>query len=150
MLDFLSEDLPFTAITPGLLTAVPLCGKPMVNVYVIGGTVHKNSFSSTDYTAVESLRRFHADIAFISARSVVMPDGIFEVQMPLIEIKRTAIESADKVILLADSSKFKIRSMCKVCGMGEIDCVITDDGIDEESLRMMDENGINHIIAKTK
>jgi Transcriptional regulators of sugar metabolism len=147
VLDFIPDDLPFTAITPGLLTAVKLCSKPMVNVYVIGGTVHKNSFSSTDYTAVEALKRFHADLAFISARSVVLPDGLYEVQMPLIEIKRTAVDASDKVVLLADSSKFKIKSMCKVCSMCDIDSVITDEGIDTEYVRIMDENNIKYKIA---
>jgi DeoR/GlpR family transcriptional regulator of sugar metabolism len=57
------------------------------------------------------------------------------------------IEVAEKVIVLADSTKMNIRGFGKICNLNKIDVLITDDGIDVETKMRLEEIGINVVIA---
>lgn len=124
--------LEFTAITPGLMTAVELCGKTSANVICVGGNIHPSSYSAINYFAIDMLDRFHANIAFISTKSVSLPEGLFEMQLPLIEIKKKIVSISDKVVLLADHSKFQSKALCLSVPIEDVDAVVTDKEIEQE------------------
>lgn len=143
----LPDDIEFTAITTGLLTAVGLCNKPGINVVNIGGNIHHSSYSSISYNAVDMIRQFRADMAFISTKSITIPEGTCEAQLPLIEIKKTIVEVSDQVILLATSNKFESKSMCRAIAMEDIDLIITDDRIDKKYLDQLAELNKNVLLG---
>ena len=120
-------DLEFTAITTGLMTAAELCSSTSAAVICVGGNIHPSSYSAINYLAIDMLSRFHADIAFISTKSVLVPDGLFETQLPLIEVKRKMVSISDRAVLLADHSKFTAKAMCLSVPMKDVHTLITDD-----------------------
>lgn len=126
VIDSIPGDLEFTAITTGLMTAIALCNKPNVNVINIGGNIHHTSYSSTNHISVELIKRFNADLAFISAKAFSLPEGTFEPLLPLIEVKRAIVSVSNKVVLLLDHSKFETRSLCLSIPIEEIHTIITD------------------------
>lgn len=127
--EYIPKDIKFTAITTGLLTAVALSGLPNVSVVNIGGSVHQSSYSCVNSLAVDTIRRFHADKAFISTKAFVYPLGTYEAQLSLIEVKKAMVDSSEYVILLADHSKFSGKSLCQSVDFGDIDEIITDTGL---------------------
>jgi len=147
IIEHISDDVEFTAITTGLLTAVALCNKPKTNVISIGGNIHHSSFSSVSYMSVEEIRKFHADIAFISTKSIILPVGTYEAQLQLIDIKEAIIEVCDKVVLLVDNSKFENKSMCKAIPIEKIDLIVTDDKINRKYLSILHDLGKEVIVA---
>jgi DeoR/GlpR family transcriptional regulator of sugar metabolism len=126
VVDHLPDELEFTAITTGLMTALALCGRSGVNVINIGGNIHKSSYSSTSHLSVEIITRFNADKAFISTKAFSFPEGTFESMLPLIEIKKAIVSVSREVILLADHSKFETKSLCLAIPLGSIGTLITD------------------------
>ena len=148
VIEHIPDYLEFTAITTGLLTAVSLCNNPYVNVVNIGGNIHHSSYSSVSHISVELIKRFHADIAFISTKAVCLPDGIFEAQLALIEIKQAIVNSSDRVVLVADNSKFYSRSMCKAISIEQIDLVITDDKLEDRCVEELKNLNKDYILAK--
>ncbi|ENM5853667.1 DeoR/GlpR transcriptional regulator, partial [Vibrio mimicus] len=42
------------------------------------------------------------------------------------EIKREFIQVSDKVILLADKSKYKKKSLLRICGLDEVDILVSN------------------------
>jgi DeoR family ulaG and ulaABCDEF operon transcriptional repressor len=52
------------------------------------------------------------------------------------------------VILLVDSSKFRSSSGAIVCGLDEIDVVITDEGIEDASASIVESAGVRLIVAR--
>jgi len=52
------------------------------------------------------------------------------------------------VILLVDSSKFTTRSGTIVCGLDEVDTLITDAGISEATASAIRDAGVNLVIAR--
>jgi len=66
----------------------------------------------------------------------------------LVQNEQQLIERADKVILLADSSKFEAKASLSVCGLERIDVVVTDRGLSDEARKMLVDNDIEIVIAK--
>ena len=57
------------------------------------------------------------------------------------------MESAQKTIVLADSSKFGKRGFAKIANLEDIDIIITDEHIKEADALRVEELGIKLIIA---
>jgi len=65
----------------------------------------------------------------------------------LVAAERRLIDRAEEVILLVDSSKFRSQSGTIVCGLDEIDTVITDSGITPEMAKTLQDAGVKLVIA---
>lgn len=147
IVDHIPDNIEFTAITTGLMTAVALTNKRKANVINIGGNIHKSSYSSTNHLSVDMIRRFNADKAFISTKAFSFPSGTFEAMLPLIEVKKAIVSVSREVILLADHSKFETKSLCLAIPLGSINTVITDSAVPEETIKLLRENGKNVIVV---
>jgi len=142
------EDLHFTAITTGLMTASALCRFPRLEIIQVGGTMHHSSYTACSLLAKDFLKQFNADVAFISTRAVNAAKGIFEWSMDLVEEKRALVSIAKKVVLLVDHTKFEGRSLCQAVPLEKIDVIITDDKVSPDIVRQLEENGKEVIVAK--
>jgi len=147
IIENVSDNLGFTAITTGLATAIALCNKPKVNVVSIGGDIHCSSYTSINHMAVEMIKRFNADMAFISTKAFSIPEGTYELLLPLIEIKRAIVSISRKVILVADHSKFENKSLCLSIPMSSIDFIITDDKTPQLLISEIIANGKEIIVV---
>jgi len=76
------------------------------------------------------------------------PRGLMQADVVLVAAERRLIEKADEIIVLVDSSKFTGPSGHVVCELGEIDTVITDEGVRDGDRRMLEAAGVNLIVAK--
>jgi DeoR family transcriptional regulator, ulaG and ulaABCDEF operon transcriptional repressor len=76
----------------------------------------------------ESMPRFHAPKLFMGA-AAVGPQGVMQADVILVAAERRFIDRAEQVVLLVDSSKFGSSSGAIVCGLDEVDVLITDAGI---------------------
>jgi DeoR family ulaG and ulaABCDEF operon transcriptional repressor len=72
-----------------------------------------------------SMPRFHAPRLFMGA-AAVGPQGVMQADPVLVAAERRLIDQAEEVVLLVDSSKFAMQSGTIVCGLDEIDTMITD------------------------
>lgn len=94
----------------------------------------------------ESMPRFHAPKLFMGA-AAVGPQGVMQADVVLVAAERRLIDRAEQVILLVDSSKFRSSSGAIVCGLDEVDVVITDAGVSDEARRAVEAAGVKLIIA---
>ena len=86
--------------------------------------------------------RFHAPRLFMGAAAVGL-HGAMQADPVLVAAERRLIDRAEEVILLVDSSKFAARSGTIVCGLDEIDTIITDSAISPEVVAAMQDAGID-------
>ena len=123
----LPQDFSLKVITNQLISALKFSSIPGVDVIQIGGLMHSETASTTDYLAVDFLKKFKTDIAFITSYSFNMPAGAFDSIVSLIEIKKTFIEITKRVVLLEDSSKLKKQAMCLSVPLDKVSTIITDE-----------------------
>ena len=94
----------------------------------------------------DSMPRFHAPKLFMGA-AAVGPQGVMQADVVLVAAERRLMDRAEQVILLVDSSKFQSSSGAIVCGLDEVDMIITDDGIGDDMRRAVSAAGVRLVIA---
>jgi DeoR family transcriptional regulator, ulaG and ulaABCDEF operon transcriptional repressor len=94
----------------------------------------------------DSMPRFHAPKLFMGA-AAVGPQGVMQQDVILVAAERRLIDRAEQVILLVDSSKFASSSGAIVCGLDEVDVLITDSGIDPVMAEQVRKHGVKLVIA---
>lgn len=135
-------DIPLTVLTNSIKVALELSTKEKVNVVSTGGFLSSGSLSYIGPLAERSLDQYHVDKAFISCKGVHFERGISETNELQARVKQKMIDTADKVYLLIDHSKFAIQSFAMVADWSRIDCVITDTGTAQADVERLKELSI--------
>ncbi len=131
-----------TVITYDLMIAVELSTNSDLAVVVAGGMVRNNLYSTRGSLTLEVLRRMHVNTAFLTADAVDLERGVTNATIEGVPLKQAVVEAGERVILLADSSKFGRVSLADVCPIEEINAVITDTGLPSETLQGLQAKGI--------
>lgn len=134
------------AFTNAVRTAVTLSEK-CAEVILSGGRVRQGELSLSGTLAETNLFDFNIDKAVIGVAGIT-EDGISDFIADEAGLRRRIIQNADKVIALADFTKFGVRAMCRVCPLDDIDILITDDKAPREFLKKIEKKGVQVIIAK--
>ncbi|WP_265500022.1 DeoR/GlpR family DNA-binding transcription regulator [Paracoccus beibuensis] len=89
---------------------------------------------------------FYARRMFMGCRGLG-PLGLMEGDPLLVQAEQKLIDQADELVVLADSSKFVTRSSLLLCPLTRIHTVVTDDGIEDRAVRMLEAADIKVIVA---
>lgn len=126
-----------SVVTNDLYIATKLAANPDINLICTGGVARTNVFSLQGAIAENCIRNLRTDITFLGADAIHSDGGIYNVNIDEVSVKLAMIESAPRVVLLADSSKFKVCGFAKICSISQIQTIITDDGISIETREMI-------------
>jgi len=136
-------DIPLTVLTNSIKVATELSQKEKIEVIVIGGKLANNSLSFVGPLAERSLETYYVDKLFLSGKGVHLERGISESNELQARLKQQMIGIAERVFLLADSSKFGVTSFTHVADLSTVDTVVTDRRISRETADKLGELGIN-------
>lgn len=121
-----------------------------INVIQLGGDVRKSSRSVIGGVAEDILRDFSSNLLFLGVDGIDLDFGISTSNSAEAKLNQVMIEQADKVIVLADSTKINKRGFGRIAGLERVDTVITDEEIDSEFKGLLKERGIEIIVAKSE
>jgi len=94
----------------------------------------------------DAIERFVASKVFLGARAITQ-HGLMQTDPLLIRAEQKLIRQAEKVIVLVDSSKFRNRGSLILCPLERINTLITDDGIESGTRKMLEDAGIEVIVT---
>jgi DeoR family transcriptional regulator, fructose operon transcriptional repressor len=137
-----------TVVTTAVTNAVELVGNPGTTVIMTGGVIRPTTFGASGELAAATLRGLHVDQAFLAIHSVSAAGGLTYPLLDEVEAKRSMIEAADEVILLADHSKFGRQALVRVAPLSAVRRIVTTPGIDPTEADAIRELGIDLIIAQ--
>jgi DeoR family transcriptional regulator, ulaG and ulaABCDEF operon transcriptional repressor len=141
--------LNLQVLTNSLLVVNALLAQKGTRVLVPGGQVFAEQNMILSAAVDDDMPRFHAPKLFMGA-AAIGPDGLVQADFIVVAAKRRLVDRAERIIVLADSSKFDCSSGQVVCGLEEIDIVITDAGVTPQSTAMLEQNGVKVLIAREK
>lgn len=130
-------------ITNSIVVAAVLSDSPDINVFMTGGQIAGKMPATMGDIAVEVIRRFHANKAFISAHGINFDAGVTSIGSPQMQVKKAILEVSDEINLLVDSSKFGGGYIMVVCPLEKITRIITDDGISDEYRQMAHQKNVD-------
>ncbi|RJS61937.1 DeoR/GlpR family DNA-binding transcription regulator [Bacillus sp. PK3_68] len=142
----LKNNVPATVITNDIQIAAELMDSHL-EVIIIGGRLQNDVGALFGSLAENTLRNMHVDLFFMGAHAIHSAFGITAPTLEKAAVKQEMIKTAEKVVLVADSSKFHQKAFSKVCDLDFVTTVITDRYISEE-IRKSYEEYVDIVIAK--
>jgi DeoR family transcriptional regulator of aga operon len=136
-----------TVITAALNVATELNRHPEVEVFVLGGMLRKSSSSVTGMHAERILDDFSCSKLFLGVDGIDADFGLTTTHVQEAQLNRRMIASSQKTIVLADSSKFGRRGFGRICGMEEVEQIITDSAVSEHMVDTLKGMGIEVTIV---
>jgi DeoR family transcriptional regulator of aga operon len=110
-----------------------------VEVILTGGVLRKNSFSLVGPLAEESLKKLSADLLFLAVDGFDVRYGLTTPNVLEARVNRVMAESARRVVVVCDSSKFGQRSLSLIMPTGSVHETITDKRIPKKDLKVLRE-----------
>ena len=138
-------DLKLTITTNSIKIANKLYDNPNISVVLIGGKISHPSFSCLGRLAESNLNNYFFDACFISCRAINMNHGITDSNELQAEIRKIAINHANKTFLVADYTKFDRTAFTRICDYSSINTIIVDNNLSDEWKGFLAENNINLI-----
>ncbi|MCV9926656.1 DeoR/GlpR family DNA-binding transcription regulator [Flavobacterium sp. LS1R49] len=136
-----------TVLTPSLKVALELSKEINIDTIQLGGDIRNSSTSAVGPIAEATLSQFSCNKLFLGTDGVHLDFGLSTSNALEAHLNQAMIEVAEKVIVLADSTKMNVRGFGKICDLNKIDVLITDAGIDLETKTNLEEMGIDVVIA---
>lgn len=146
----LMEDPPnqITLVTSSPAIAYELLAEP-IHVVVTPGELDQHMRMLAGRWTVEFLAGLNFATAFVSAAGVTLDAGLTTSRRPLADVLNAARASAERTIGLIDASKFGRASLLSIAGAEELDTIVTDDGLPEETAAEYRSAGVQLEIATT-
>ncbi len=136
-----------TVITNGLNIAVELARLPYVRLIMIGGMVRHLSHSVVGPHAEQMLQGLNADRLFLGIDGLDLQIGLMTPDVLEAQLNGLLIRVAREVNVVADSTKFKRRSLSLIARLEAVHRIVTDDKIDAETVAALRAKGIEVLIA---
>ncbi len=129
-----------TVITNDVHIISELSKKDKVNLVVPGGYRVRNILTGPE--AVAYVKDLNIQKAFISATGIHPEHGLTIYTGELIAFKRALIDTAREIIAVIDHHKFGQTALRTFAELQELDCLITDNGLPEDTLEQFRQAGI--------
>lgn len=142
------KNMKLTVLTGAMNVSMALMDNHNIEVLQLGGVVRKSSSSVVGHYAEDMLVNFACSKLFLGVDGISPELGLTTSNMMEAHLNSKMIKSVQKIIVLADSSKFRRKGFGKICEIDDIDTIITDEGISESYKAELEERGIEVIIAR--
>lgn len=141
------EFTSLNVVTPFLKVSALLSEVDAINVEQLGGRVYKKSFATRGENAALSLQHMVCSKFYVGVDGIDPDFGITTSTIEEAQLSQKMMEASSKTVVLADSSKFGQRGFGHIAPLDEVDIIITDSGISQEMRDIIEEAGIELIIA---
>jgi DeoR family transcriptional regulator of aga operon len=138
---------PIKVVTPSIRLGVLLMEKMDVDLRILGGRIVPNSMSTRDEYSIQGLHNVRCSKLFFSCDGFSIEDGVTSAFVEEAHLTESMMNIAQQRILLADSSKIGKCGFGRICGLEDVDTLITDSGISESLKAKIEALGVDVIIA---
>lgn len=142
MLPSLVERQNLTIITNVINIAYELSAYPHISVVVLGGWLRHSEFSLLGHLTQQALKDLHANKIFHGTYGIHTDYGLTGTYVQEVETDRFLINAAAKLIVVADSSKFKQVGSVRLVPIERIHTLITDTNADPADVKQLEAGGI--------
>jgi DeoR family transcriptional regulator, glycerol-3-phosphate regulon repressor len=112
-------------------------------IHLLGGRYGADNAQTTGGAVIEQLQGFRADRAILTVAAIDPAIGAMDASLDEAQIARAMIRGARQVTILADASKFGRQAAYSVCGMAEIDLILSDSQLDKAHREALTQKGVD-------
>ena len=146
LVERLPADRRLTVVTNAVTHALRLVQLPSATVIVVGGRLRARTLANVDEFAVAALRDLRVDVAFVATNGIT-ERGCSTPDPAEAAVKRAMVGAADRVVLLADHTKFGEEHFVRFAGLADLDVVVTDGATHAEDLLALQAADLEVVVA---
>jgi DeoR/GlpR family transcriptional regulator of sugar metabolism len=125
-------------------------GRPDLTVVLTGG-VRTPSDALVGPVAVMTLRSLHVDLVFMGVHGMSAEAGFTTPNLLEAETDQALIESARRVVVVADHTKWGVRGLSRIAGLSAADTIISDTGLSAGArAAIAEQHDVELILASTR
>ncbi len=136
-----------TVITNALNVINILIDAHGVNLVVLGGVLRRSEQSLLGFLTEQALADLRADMLFIGAHAISLEFGLSADDFSEIATDRAILNVATQRVLVADNTKFHKVSSVRLAPLALFQTIVTDDGLEIETLDQLREREIEVVVA---
>ncbi|MES5135815.1 DeoR/GlpR family DNA-binding transcription regulator [Prevotella amnii] len=137
-----------TAMTSSTSISQILSQKEDIDIIQLGGTLRHSSLSVVGDYSKMMLSECSFSKLFLGVDGIDFDFGITTTDIREARLNKAMMEASQKIIVLADLSKFGKRGFAKISNLEDIDIIITDEHIKKADVLRIEELGIKLVIAR--
>ncbi len=139
-----------TIVTNSLSLAADLNGSDnrSLTVALTGGTPTKSD-ALVGPIAVRTLQSLYVDIVFMGVHGMAADPGFTTPNLAEAETNRAFIQSSERLVVLADHTKWDIRGLGTIARLRDADVVVSDDQLPDSAIESISESCGDLRIAAT-
>jgi DeoR family fructose operon transcriptional repressor len=141
------RELSLTVVTNCVPVAALLAGLANNELHLLPGRVRATTQAAVGEDTVEALRRLRTDVAFLGTNGFSPDHGFSTPDHSEAAAKRAMIAAAQKVVMLADSSKIGREHTVRFAELGDIDVLVTDGEISQGDVDLFERHGVEVVVA---
>ena len=120
---------------------------PDITVLCCGGILRQGAFTFVGPQAVQFFQNISAQTFFLGASGLAFPQGITDPSPLEIQVKQAMAASAERIVVLIDSSKLGSSSLSPILPLNSIDTLVTDSGASDGIVGQLRAVGVDvHIV----
>jgi len=143
------QNIPeLTVVTNSLQVASVLYHdtRPDLTVVLTGG-VRTPSDALVGPVAIATMRALHVDVLFMGVHGMSEDVGFTTPNLLEAETNQALIESAARVVVVADHTKWGVRGLSRTARLDDADVLVTDDGLSRDARTILGEHIDRVILA---
>jgi DeoR family transcriptional regulator, fructose operon transcriptional repressor len=137
----LTDELELTIVTNSLVVAQLLANHPRVTVMIPGGVFDKGTLAVVGEQTVAQIRDLRVDTVLLGTDGISVDGGLTTPHLNHAAVKRAMVACARRVVTVADSSKVGHDHFLRFATLDQIDTLITDTGLDDDTMARLEAAG---------
>lgn len=126
IIPFIKSLAEITIITNSLRVALSLLDAPQIQVLLPGGSLRRESISVVGQPHDDALTNLNVQIGFFGARGLTLEEGMTDVNLNEVAMKRAMVERCRRVVGVLDARKWGKIAAATFAPLAAIDTIISD------------------------
>lgn len=133
---------PLALMTTGLNIVDALRGAVQHSIMLPGGVLRHESRSLSGRMVENTLQNMHFDTVYLGADAIDPVSGLSTFNEEEAHQNTAMIQVARRVVVLADSTKFRAPGLHRFCEIERINTIVTDTGLSDEVTASIEARGV--------
>lgn len=147
MIPYLKPLSELTVITNSLKAALSLLDSPQIHVILPGGHLRRESISVVGQPPDNSLEGINVQLGFFGARGMTASEGLTDVNLSEVTMKRAMIECCRRVVGVIDARKWGNVATATFATVEQIHLLITDSDAPLGMVNEIRQHGVEVLLV---
>lgn len=138
---------PVTVVTSSLAVLDELRDDESVELVLLGGMVRRAYHSLVGVLTEDALHQLRVDRVFLGTSGIDRTGGVRDSSLVEVPVKRALVAAAGEVVVVADGRKLPGRGPLRVCGVEDVDILVTNAGADPGTVAACRAAGVEVVLV---